>query len=128
MVLEAPLDNFDERHYLNSAGPLLTDGMREFGKYTCDGVRLSPFSIQFSESRDGMVKVTYSFGLSNEPGADKRVTVTIAFVRGSDLIASATFENIEVNEKARMTKEQSFSLKREVFGPPATPRVTVVVR
>jgi hypothetical protein len=128
MVLEAPLDNFDERLYLNGAGPLITDGIRDFGKYTCDGVRLSPFSVKFSEFKNGTVDVTYSFGLSNESGVDRRVAVTIAFVRGSDLITSVTFESIEVKEKARITKEQSFPLKPEVFGPPATLRVTVVVR
>jgi hypothetical protein len=128
MVLEAPLDDFDERLYVNGVGSLITDGMRDFGKYTCDGVRLSPFSMKFSESKDGMVEVTYSFGLSNEPGADKRVTVRIELVRGGDVIASVSGDDIEVGEGERISKALSVPLKREVFGSPATLRVTVAVR
>jgi hypothetical protein len=128
LVLEAPLDNLDERFFLNGGGHLLADEMRDFVKYTCDGVRLSPFSIEFSKSQNGMVEVTYSFGLSNESGVDRRVTVTIEFVRGNDRIKSVTLDNIEVKATARITKEQSLSLKREVFGSPAMARVTVVIR
>jgi hypothetical protein len=56
------------------------------------------------------------------------VTVKIELVRGSDVIASVSGDNIEVEEEERISKALSVPVKREVFGSPATLRVTVAVR